>query len=162
MRKVTAEHEVACSSDKFWELFFGKEFNDELYLKVLQCSSFEILEQSDTARRLLVSPKVNMPKAVMKLMGDSFSYEERGTFDPDKGIWSYEVLPNALKGKLTNNGTVRCVSLGEGRCKRVDEMKVEAKVFGLGSIIEGSTEKEVLGAWDHAAVFMNDWIKKNG
>ncbi len=162
MRKVTAEHEVACSPETFWKLFFGKEFNDELYLKVLQCSSFEILEQSDTARRLLVSPKVNMPKTVMKLMGDSFSYEEHGTFDADQGIWRYEVLPNALKGKLKNTGTVRCEPLGEGRCKRVDEMIVEAKVFGLGSLIESSTEKEVLVAWDRAAVFMNDWVKKNG
>jgi len=160
MKKVTAEHEHACTPDVFWKLFFDQEFNRELYLKALEFEGFEVIEQTDTSRKARMRPKVNMPKAVMKLLGDKFAYVEEGTFDRDAGVWSYEVLPNTLQGKLTNRGKVRVVSAGEGRCKRIDEMTVEAKVFGLGGLIESSTEKEVAAGWRKAAAFTDDWLKR--
>jgi hypothetical protein len=71
------------------------------------------------------------------------------------------VIPNTLRGKLTNHGTVRAVPAGEGRCRRIDEMHVEAKVFGVGSVIESSTEKQVVSAWEQTAAFTNDWIRRH-
>ncbi|MBW2455757.1 MAG: DUF2505 domain-containing protein [Deltaproteobacteria bacterium] len=162
MKKVTAEHEIACSPETFWKLFFDKAFNDELYLKVLECDRFEILEQSATSRRLKVSPKVNVPGALKKLMGDGFSYEEVGSFDEGASTWSYEVLPDTLKKKLTNKGTVRCVPAGDGKCKRLDAMTIEAKVFGIGGMIESTTENQVRDAWDKASSFTSEWVAKNG
>jgi len=162
MKNVTAEHDIACSPETFWKLFFDKAFNDELYLKVLKCDHFEILEQSDRTRRLRVSPKVSVPGPLKKLMGDGFSYEEVGTFDQAKSTWSYEVLPDTLKNKLTNKGTVRCVPAGDGKCKRLDDMVIEAKVFGVGGLIESTTEKQVREAWDLASSFTNEWVAKHG
>jgi len=161
MRKVRAEHDIDCTPEAYWKLFFDRDFNQKLYLEELAFEAFEILEQSDTSRRIRVVPRVSMPKPVMKLLGDKFSYEERGRFDAKRGVWSWQVIPTALTGKLTNEGSVRVESLAEGRCRRLDEMRVQARVFGLGGIIESSTEKEVTGAWDKTAAFMNRWFAEH-
>ena len=49
---------------------------------------------------------------------------------------------------------------GDGKVRRVSDASIEAKVFGLGGVLEGTAEKEVRDGWDKEAVFMNRWVTK--
>ena len=40
-------------------------------------------------------------------------------------------------------------------------MTIEAKIFGVGGLIESSAEKQLREGWDKSAVFMNKWLAEH-
>jgi hypothetical protein len=159
MREVRVENVIECSAEEFWKLFVDRAYNEALFRDGLGFEHFEILEMTATRRVVRCTPKAAVPGPLRKLLGGSLSYEERGQMDPSGSLWRWEVIPNALPGKITNTGAVRTEDLGDGRCKRIDEMKVEARVFAVGGLIESSTESQVTDAWKQTAAFTNEWIR---
>jgi hypothetical protein len=162
MKKFTLRHEINCSAEHFWKVFFDKDFNTTLFLEQLGFPEYVILEQDEgdkqVHRRVRGRPKMDMPKPVMKLLGDSFGYEEVGTLERATGVWSWKLKPNTLEGKLLTGGEVRVEKIDDKRCRRVADMHCEAKVFGLGGLLESSTEKEMRSGWDKSAAYMNKWL----
>jgi hypothetical protein len=158
MRQATSSHDLHCDVDTFWRLMLDEEYVKKLYLTDLQFKELEVLELTDACRRLRGVPKLNMPGPVIKLLGDRFSYEEQGTFDRDKGEWHWKLVPSVLASKLRIEGVIRCKAISPGECQRLDEATIEAKVFGLGKLLESSTEKEVLRTFATEAAFMNRWL----
>ena len=151
MKKFTLRHEINCSVEHFWKVFFDKEFNTSLYLNELRFPQFEITEQIEkdgkVTRRVRGTPKMNVPKAVAKLLGDGFSYDEEGNFDPDKGLWTWKLLPNSLKGKLNTSGSVRVERISDDKCCRVAAIECEAKVFGVGGLIALAVTLGLSAVW---------------
>jgi hypothetical protein len=162
MRKFTLRHSINCSTDRFWEVFFDRDFNLTLFRDALGFPEFDIIEQTEKDDELVRvvrgRPKMNMPKAVMKLLGDSFGYEETGRLDRKTQQWSWTMKPNQLADKLHNSGRLWVEPAGDDKCTRIAEMESGAKIFGLGSLIEKSTEAEFRTGWDASAVFMNKWL----
>jgi hypothetical protein len=159
MKKAIGRSEIQCDVDTFWKVFLDKEYNRAFYLEELGFPRLEILEQTETTRRLRAVPKMDMPGPVKKILGDSFGYEEVGSLDRQKNEWRWKMVPNTMPDKLKTDGVVRVEPAGEGKCRRVDEVNIEAKIFGIGGLIESSAEKEIKAAWDKEAAFMNRWIK---
>jgi hypothetical protein len=136
MKKITLRHEINCSVDHFWKVFFDKEFNQKLFVEEL-----------------------GFPGPLKKLLGDSFGYEEDGTFDRKSGVWKWKMKPNTLADKLRTEGKVICEPIGADKCRRIADIEMEAKVFGLGGLLEGTSEKEMTQGWNNSATFMNRWLK---
>ena len=82
-----------------------------------------------------------------------------GTLDRAGNTLRWEMKPNTLADKLIMKGTIVIEADGEGRCRRKDEVSIEAKVFGVGKLIESSTEDEVKKAWSTEAAFINRYVK---
>ena len=162
MRKITGSSVVNCDIDTFWEIFRDQKFTEELHSRDLGSRSLEVLELTDTVRRLRVSPKLDMPKAVAKLLGDSFAYEEQAELDRESNTWRWKIIPSTLADKVTTEGVFRLEPMDGGKCKRIDEATIEAKVFGLGKLLEGTTEKQVLATWDTEVAGVNRWAAKRG
>jgi hypothetical protein len=162
MKKFTLKHEIHCSETHFWKVFFDKEFNTSLFLKELKFPEYEVLEQveneSGVKRRVRGRPKMDMPGPVAKVLGDSFGYEEAGTWDSKTKIWSWQMFPNRLGDKLRNVGKVRLEVLGDNKVRRIAEIEMEAKIFGVGGLIESSSEKQMTDGWNRSATYMNKWI----
>lgn len=160
MRKASSTHIYDCEPEVFWKTFFDEAYNRALYLDELGFRGFEIIEQTPTQRKLRIVPKLDMPAPVMKLLGDSFGYEEHGSFDPQASVWRWRMVPNRLADKVTVEGTIRVEPGGPGKSKRHDEVRIEARIFGVGGLLERSTESEVTKAWDAEAAFMNRWLRE--
>ncbi len=162
MGKFTVTHEIRCDVETFWKTFFDKDFNDKLYLEGLGFPAYKTLEQNETetriTRKVSGQPKMNMPGPVAKLMGSNFSYVEDGSFDKAAKIWTWKLTPSTLADKMRNEGSVRVEAIGEGKVRRVAELVIEAKIFGLGGLIESSAEKQLRDGWDQSAVFMNKYF----
>ena len=162
MRRFTLTHNINCSAPRFWEVFFDRDFNTALFLDELRFPVYDIIEQTNDdgiiKRHIRATPKMNMPKAVMKVLGDSFSYEEHGIFDPTTEIWTFEMIPSTLAAKLRNAGTVRCEAIDDTHCRRIATMESEAKIFGIGGLIESSGLKELRIGWNQSAEFLNRWL----
>jgi len=165
MRTLTLKHEINCSAKQFWPVFFDKHFNETMFRKALGFPEYEIVEQTETDgavhRIVRGRPKMNLPKPLMKLLGDRFGYTEEGSFDPKTEIWRFEMTPSTLAGKLRNEGTTRVEPIDDGKCRRVAEIIVEAKVFGLGGLLESTSETEFNKGWNYSAKFMNEWIERH-
>ncbi len=162
MRKATSTVTFDCDVETFWKTFLSEEYNRKFYLDTLGFKAFEVVSQTETERRLRVVPKLNMPKPVMKILGDSFGYEEEGRLDKANNTWHWKMIPNTMSEKLKTEGTVRVEAAGDGKCRRTDEVTLEAKIFGVGGLIESSTEKEVRAAWDAESAFMKTYLQQNG
>ena len=162
MRKLTLTHDINCSEIRFWDVFFDRAFNTTLFRDELQFPAYDIVTFSELdgaiKRVVRAIPKMEMPKAVMKLLGDSFSYEEHGSFNPTSKVWSFKMTPSTLASKLRNEGTVRSEPIDDNRCRRITTIELEAKIFGVGGLIESSSEIEMRNGWNHSAKFMNQWL----
>lgn len=159
MKTFTLVHEIATDVDGFWKSFFDPDYNQALYAKGLQFPKYEVLkfEESDTkiVRSVRVTPKLDVPGPIAKMLGDGFAYLEEGTFDRATKIWTWKNTPS---DKLATEGKIRCEAAGDGKCRRVGDIKVEGKMFGLGGMLESTLEKNLRAGWDKSAVFLNEWV----
>ncbi|WP_437785144.1 DUF2505 domain-containing protein [Sorangium sp. So ce1097] len=162
MGKFTVTNDINCNIDTFWKLFLDKTLNEELYRKELGFPEYTILEQFETeteiVRRSAGKPKMNLPGPVEKLLGSGFRYTEEGRLNKATKVWTFKLTPSTLTDKMRNEGVVRAEAIGDNKTRRVAEIIIEAKVFGVGGLIESSAEKELRQGWEQSAVFMNNWI----
>ncbi|MBW2523721.1 MAG: DUF2505 family protein [Deltaproteobacteria bacterium] len=159
MRKLTGTRTVNCDVETYWEIYCDEKFTAELH-QDLGTRSLEVLERTDTLRRLKVAPKLDLPKAVQKILGPSFEYEEQAELDRDASTWRWKIIPSTLADKVSTGGHFRVEPAGEGKCKRIDEATIEAKVFGVGKLLESTTEKQVEATWDAEVAAVNRWAAK--
>jgi hypothetical protein len=164
MNETRLEHRIACNLDKFWQVFLDPEFYKAATLEGLGFPYFSIISQEDdgkTFRRVCeIQPKLDVPGPVAKLLGSSFRYREEAEFDHASKLWKFKVVPSVMTDKLFVSGEVRAVADGEAT-RRIVETRAEAKVFGIGGLIETSFVGELKKGWDQAAVFMNAWVAKH-
>ncbi len=162
MGKFTVTHEINCNEEKFWNVFFDKDFNLKLYKEGLGFPAFNIVDQRDTdselVRKVTGTPKMDVPGPVAKVMGSNFSYTEEGKFNKSTKVWQWKLIPSTMADKLRNEGVLKITPIGEAKVRRVAEITLEAKVFGIGGLIESSSEKQLRDGWDKSAVFMNKWL----
>ena len=162
MGKFTVTHEINCSAEKFWKLFFDKEFNDKLYREALGFPKYEVLKHEETDRQITHKvhgqPKMNLPGPVAKLVGSNFAYTEEGTFDKATSIWRWKMTPSALADKMRNEGSLRVEPIGDDKVRRIADILIEAKIFGIGGLVESSAEKQLREGWDDSAKFLNKYI----
>jgi hypothetical protein len=164
MLTFTLRHELQLSPARFWTLFFDKEFNAKLYGS-LGFPEWRVLEEHGDAagvrRQVRAIPKMDVPGPVAKVLGSRFAYVEDGRFVRATQTYSVAMKPSGLEGWLRNDAVVRCEPLGEDRCTRVVEVTAEAKVFGLGGLIETAIEKNNRAMWAESVGFYNRWVKEH-
>jgi hypothetical protein len=157
-------HELDCDCDRFWKLFFDKEWNEALF-KSLEFPEWKLVDQRETDKEIIriikATPKMEAPGPVKKLLGSKFGYDEEGRFDKATKKHKFVIKPNVLTDKLRNEGTVQCEPRGEGKSTRVVEIIAEAKVFGVGGMMEASFEKSFRVGWQASADFINKWVKEH-
>lgn len=162
MKQATATATLPCTPDDFWKLYLDPEYARALYLGELGYRALDVLESTSTSRKLRVVPKLNLPGPIASLLGDSFAYEDHGTLDREKNVWTWRMVqPTSLapgakprKNVVTTSGTLRIEPTGEGTCRRTDTLNIEAHIFGLGGVIESSAEKEAQAAWAKEFAFL--------
>jgi hypothetical protein len=98
------------------------------------------------------------PSAVQKMLGGSFSYLEEGTFDRATKVFRWKSTPSALAEKVKTGGTVRAEPAGPGQVRRICDFQYEAKIFGIGGVVESVIEKGLRGGWNKSADFLNGWL----
>src|SRR5262245_25232701 len=116
MLNLTMTHDLNCDPERFWALFFDRDFNEKLY-EALEITNWSITtekdDDSELVRTVRATPKVDVPGPVRKLLGDKFSYVEQGRFDRGSKTFRFVITTSALKEKLRNEGTIRCTQTGD-------------------------------------------------
>src|SRR5262245_41039480 len=101
---------------------------------------------------------MNMPGPVAKILGDNFRYREEGNFDKKSRTFHRKMIPRVMPDKMRTEGVVRIEPIGDNKVRRVADLTVEAKIFGVGGLMESSAEKQLRQGWDDSATFMNKYL----
>jgi Protein of unknown function (DUF2505) len=163
MKRASETFSFACTPDTYWSIFADPEYTRALYLEGLRFSSLKVLEDGAAGRKLHLVPHLSLPGPLAKVIGDSFAYEQHGTLDRARGVWSWRMMPpggGSKKQMVESRGTTTVVADGEGRCRRTDEVEFEAHLFGLGGLLESTVEKELRASWAKERAFFESWLKK--
>jgi len=132
--------------DAFAEVYFSEDVNAKAAtaLKLKERTLVDKIDNDDgtVTRRVKMAPAVDLPKAVHKLIGGApIEYFEVSTYDPKTHKSKY-VVESAADEVLQVQGVISFIADGTGVRRRIDGT-VDAKVFGLGGIIEKFIDKEV-------------------
>jgi len=162
MATFTMLHDLDCDVDTFWKWFLDTDFNMTLF-KTLDFPKWEVLERKETDteifRKVAGMPKMDAPGPVVKALGGGLSYVEDGTFDKKTRRFTFKMKTSTLTDKLKMEGVVNCEPRGEGKSRRVVDITAEAKIFGIGGMIENALEKSFRTGWGDSAAFINKWVK---
>ena len=166
--KFTVRNTFNTDVDTYWrEIFFSEEYNSRLYAEALGFKGFELIELTGSTgerrtRTMRTEPAADAPAVVRKLIGDSLTYTERGTWEPETKLWSYAIETNKLSDKVYIGGTLWAEPRGDGRCERIAEIEIQVKVFGVGGAVERFIEKTTRDSYVKAAKFTNEFIDEKG
>lgn len=161
--EFTIRHTLDIDEDTFWkQLFFDEEFNRALYQDHLKFHTFKVLEYEEKPdgviiRRTENAPPVEVPKAIEKALGNATSYIEDGRFDPVAKKFVFTASPTATD-KIQTRGEVWCEERGEKRIERIVRVEVNAKIFGVGKVVENTIEQQTRQQYDKATEFTRQWI----
>jgi hypothetical protein len=158
MPKIHLTHEINCDVETFWKIFFDPSFNEKFYKEELQFQEFKSTDRDTpqaTSRTIQAMPKMDVPGPVAKLLGSSFRYTEEGTREKTSNLWRWKTTPSSLADKIRNEGTMRVEASAPGKTRRIVEITIEVKMFGVGGLMESMAEKTLRDGWEKSALAMN-------
>lgn len=162
MQRHELVHEIQCPAARMWELYFDDAFNVQLYCEGLgfpKCETVEKRERDGIVhRRMVMVPKIEVPKPLAKLFGDRVGFEEIGDWDKRAGVFRWKLILAALGDKVRIEGTMRLIDQPEGICQRKTAFEVESKTFGIGGLLEKTSAENVLNGWNSSAKWINRWL----
>lgn len=165
MQRHKIEHEIHCPAERMWELFFSDAFNIEMYEQGMGFPSCKVPEKTDDGkvlhRRMVMTPKVEMPKPLAKIIGDRIGFEEIGDWVRSANEYRWKIVLAAFAEKVRIEGTMRLVPHGSAQCTRKVEFLVDANVFGVGGLIEKTSAQNVLDGWNASAKWINGYLARN-
>ena len=165
--KFTLRDTFHTDETTYWEkIFFNPAYNEQLYLKELHFLAYSLVDKKDDAdgsftKRTNISPPMDAPAVVKKVIGDSISYIEEGRFDAKTRRWSYKMLPSKMADKFTSKGELWVEKKGDKIIERVCTVEIAASVFGVGGVIEGFIEKQTRDSYKVVATFTEKFIRDN-
>lgn len=166
MKKFSITHEFDCTPETYWKLNFDKEFNSALYLEGLGFPEYRVDEQRETDaeifRRTIATPKMDVPAAVAKIIGNNFRYTEETRWNKSTKVAAFKGIPSTQADKLKTEGSMRVEALPGNRCKRVVDFTTEAKIMLVGGMLEDTAEDNMRKSYNKNAVFMQKWLADKG
>lgn len=168
MKERRIEHVYDCSADVFWtKIFLDEEYNRRLFLDELHYTAWRVLRSEERGgelhRVIECAPALpsDLPAALKRLLGDGLAYEEYGVLDRAKQRYRVDVKPKSLASKMTITGELWTEPLSAHSCRRVYAAKVEARVLGVGGMIEQRLIDDLQKSYDKSAAFTNRWIAEH-
>ncbi len=168
MKTSTTSALLPCTPDTFWAAFLDESYLTAFYLEELEYRAFAVIEIGETSRKLRIVPNMRLPAPVARLIGESFADEDHGTLNRARSEWTWRMVQPAnldptskpRKDVVTMHGTVRIEATGDGHCRRTDDFSIEAKIFGLATLLESTIEKELQSTRAKEYAFLARWVEK--
>jgi hypothetical protein len=165
MAERRIEHDFECNTDTYWDIFFSPEFNHSLFVERLHFERWEITSTQETPhgfRRVVeaIPPARNLPGPLKAILKRGTGYREEGEFNRADSTYRLVAISHSLPEKLVVSGKVHVVSRGENQCRRSYDAVVQAKLFGLGGLLEERVLADVEKSLNRAAEHTAAWLKK--
>lgn len=169
---IRIEDRFPCRKETFARLTFDDDFNRELH-EFLGFRSRTVVRRDPppddgsgiVTLRVEYESGVKIPWIVRRLAGREYvAYWEEQRFDPHELVLSTEMEPMILKGRIESTGTMRFDDDpdDDGFMRRTYDIGVSVAVPFAGKPIAARIVQDVEASYVQAAVFINDYIQRNG
>jgi hypothetical protein len=164
MQKNVQHHFEMNADDFFSKVYLNEEYIRRMHLEGMDNETFEILSQSGTLetsfkRTIRTTPKLNAPKVVKKLLGDSVQYVEDGTYSPETKHYVFSLIPSTLADKVKIQGDLWVESTGANQMTRFCNLTFHANIFGAGKVVEKFIAQSSIENLEKSARFTHQWIR---
>jgi hypothetical protein len=159
-------HTFDCDLATYERLFLDPEYFGFLEQNVPNIAKVEPLKVEEQGgvlvRRVRYSPKPGAYKVGPKTVPTPWTvFEEESTFDRGAHtirFSNHPHIPNMLRDKFSNTGTLTLTPDGAGRTKRVVRGEIHVKIFLLGKIAEKIIHKAGAELIEQEAAAMKRFI----
>jgi Protein of unknown function (DUF2505) len=164
MKERRIEHTYDCSAELFWsQIFLDDEYNRKLFQDELHFSVWRVLRSEERGNELhrtieATPPLGDLPGVLKKLLSEGLGYEEHGVLDRKNQRYRLEVKPRSLASKVTIQGELTTQPLSDHSCRRIYVARADARVLGVGGMIEQRLLDDIEKSYNASAVFTNRWI----
>lgn len=164
MTRFQIRHDLQCSPEHFWTLFFDPAFTRKMIVEGLgfhECDLGQIRDEGNEQHRsMTVTPKLDLPAAVTKVIGSSLSYREDGVFNKDTKTWSWVTKLAVMGERIRLGGSMRIEpGASPEQCVRVTDLWVDVKIFGVAGLIEKAAERSLRAGWGESATWLNGYLR---
>jgi hypothetical protein len=161
MREFTLVQDIAGTVDDHWRAFFDPAF-EKAIVAAMKFRSYEVLDRTETdttiRQKTRAVPKLDAAATVARVFGKSFGYVEDGTFDRATRVWRVRTTPDTFGDKMFADMVMKVEPAGTAS-KRTLAFTLEARVRGIGGMVESGFEKNLRTGWADSATFLNDWLR---
>ena len=157
---IRVSHDIPCSEAQFWSLYADPDFQTVMLQEGLgyRRPEFHAVTDEGSVRTwsAVVTPSLDLPPAVAKLLGGSMAYTETARVDRGAATMTLRHVTRALGEKLSLTGEIRTTGKGDDALTRHCVFEVEAKVFGIGRLLERTVEDSIRQSLDATADFLRN------
>lgn len=150
---------INCSEERFWALYLDPDWMKRLLEEGLGYTGVRVLKCEPTptglVRDLVMTPKLNLPGPVAKVIGPSTTITEEGRFDKATRTLSWKHRLSTLADKFAISGSIRLVPNGSDQVTRNSDITLECKIFGIGGLVENAAAGDIKSGFAAGAEFMN-------
>ncbi len=161
--KLQMKHPINCTPEQFWEWVHFGGFNQVMYSEIFNYGFRTLEDDKPSGKRMThVTPVVETaPKALIKVFGNSVSFEEHGQLDRSSDPWVYRfrVKPGTFEKKIQISGQLIMTPREGGSWREVD-FDIDCSIFGVGGIFERFVKAEINKSYDQSAEFTNEFIAR--
>ena len=166
------ENEIPMSAQELWRTLHTPEF-DTFTAREYELKAYMELEKqvSDNLihRRVHITIGTDLSYIPFGLAhkilgGNEIIYEEI----QDKYLDRYEmhwknkwIEPSLFKDKIRVSGVLRLNPIDKGRCKRIREMSIHIRIFGVGHILEGMAAEQAKRTSNKFSRVVAKWKSEN-
>ncbi|HEY5955294.1 MAG TPA: DUF2505 family protein [Polyangiaceae bacterium] len=168
MTKARIVHELGCSEELFWDqLFFDDDFNRRLFLEELGFSNWRVIHRGDISAPIVdveieVTPKLgDLPGPLRTIVGEGLSYREVGRLNRTSRRYAVKAQSAKLGDRLIVEGELYTEALGPNRCRRIFDVRVEAKIFGIGGLLEKRVISDIEHNYEVSAGYITRYAKEH-
>lgn len=159
-------HGLRCKSDAYLRCVLDDEYNRRLYVDALKYAGFRTLERvredNFEVRRSQVYPApATTPSVILKVF-DDLSYVEEAKLDPAKNHVALNFVAKSLTERIKIFGEITCVDRSDGTCERTATMSVDARILGIGGILERSIMADMARGYELAVTLAPEYIREMG
>ncbi|MDC0669744.1 hypothetical protein [Nannocystis radixulma] len=165
MKKFTIRYPCDIEPERYWrEVFFDREYTETLWREAYNTFAYDLVEETimpdgRRTRTARVTPKLDVPLALRKLIGDSMAFVERGRFEiegPNAPKWVARLLP-ARPADILISIETRLERTGPGQSDRIAEVELACPNYQIVEFLESTLRKGL----QRASEVTERWLQKH-
>ena len=162
--KESATHLFNIADTEFWQrLYMNPDFLEGMHLEGMQCEEFRIERMEGSVKDgfslcLFSRPKLEIPKALRKVIGDSVTYREHSSYDPRQNEYHFRLETSVLSEDIDILGSIRIEKVAEDKVRRTIDIEIAARIFGVGKILERFIAQSSRNNIEQASRFTTQWL----
>ena len=164
--KFKVSHTFPVSRTYYEENFFFDDDINELIneaVKIGHKTPQEVKEDDEIKYyKNLIRPQFELPAVMRKaLKGKGVGYYEHTTYFKKENRVEWRIESEFFPDKITGQGEIKFVEVGDNKTDRVVTGEMHAKFFGVGKMIEKMLVDNITKSYNTIAEVTHTWLKEN-